>query len=404
MNAVPSGRPHQCLDDTQLLELAAGKYPQAHVQELLEQAEPCSVCQILLREVGRAVAETKGDITAVASRAKGCRSFEVGELISDRYRIESLLGYGGMGEVYQVLDEELGERVALKTLRKRFGHRSGVDRLRQELRLARSLIHPNLCRVLEFGRHSPRSQQLEAEPSYYFTMELLAGHSLSQLLNRDGPFEPERALYVVGQLCDGLDTMHRSGILHRDIKTSNVMLCPGQGSAREPRTVLLDFGIARSLLDAPDSQPESAPIARSLVPDGTCPASDRVHARRLTDSDHRVGTPLYMAPEQHLPGARLSPATDLFAVGVVMFELLTGRLPPRAETPHDDERTRRAALEACRGTSKGIAAALTRCLAYDPAARPRSAAELREQLHPLPPVSRAVLDASTAGSLALAAY
>lgn len=388
---MSSRRTHQCLGDTQLLKLASGKYPERRVRELLAEAESCPVCQVLLREAGRAIAEAQGDATIAAPASSRALVFRAGQLIADRYRVEGVLGCGGMGEVYRVFDEGSLEHVALKTVRRCHARRaSSVQRLQQEFKLARGMTHPNLCRVLECG-HAPDSQ---GDSAHYFTMELLAGRSLSELLQTTGPMKPTVAVRIVARVCDALAAVHGAGVLHRDVKGSNVMLCPtDQGSFAHGRVVLLDFGIARGPA-AHSSEPPTAgepprdePPGRGTWPSprDRNPASETSHAKRLTASDHRLGTPLYMAPEQRRPGASLSPATDLFSVGVVLFELLAGRLPPPIESAKHDGRTLRAVKAACRFAPTGLEAVLGRCLAYDAETRPRSAAELLRQLSSLHP-------------------
>ncbi len=379
MNATPIELPHRCLGDTQLIALASGKYAAAQAARLLLQAETCPQCQVLLREAGRAIADVEGDTAALSPLFSSEQAFTPGQLVSERYRIERKLGRGGMGEVYQAFDEELSEWVALKAVRKSFALRAnGVDRLRQELRLARRLSHPNLCRVFEFGRHRDTPA---ADGSYFFTMELLEGRSLSQLLHDGGPLTPRRVIEIGRQLCAGLTAVHHAGILHRDIKACNVMLCRDLNSGRRNRVVLLDFGIAR-LCEGEGSSP---PLNGAQVVD--IQAASRLGrsavTRRFTANAGRVGTPDYMAPEQLAHASTLTTATDLFAVGMVLFELLTGRLPPRPTCARDDARTHRAALDACHLAPPGLAELVARCLAYSPSKRPSSAGEMHAQLDAL---------------------
>jgi hypothetical protein len=304
MNTAPLGeRVHRCFGEEQLLDLALGRLPKQAAWDLLADVERCEDCALVLAEAGRAVAQA--DDPMDATLAGQDRAFEAGQLAAGRYRIIRLIGRGGMGEVYEALDGELSERVALKTIRTGFEQKTtSVERLKQEIKLARRVAHPNVCRVFEFGRH-----EADAGPSYFLTMQLLGGETLSERLRRQTKLAVDETLGIAEGLCAGLAAIHQQGILHRDIKSQNVMLCPrpdvppGLTSSPE-RPVLLDFGIARSL------DPKDTPITTQGV----------------------IGTPDYMAPEQ-LRGQPLSPAVDVYALGVVMFELLTGQLPFAANGP-----------------------------------------------------------------------
>jgi tetratricopeptide (TPR) repeat protein len=216
------------------------------------------------------------------------RIFRTGDLVSGRFRIERFLGEGGMGEVYAAFDLELSAMVALKTLRPELAAARGfAERLRREVHLARQVTHPNVCRVFDVGRDGE---------TLYFTMELLEGETLEQRLAAGAKFTPLNALPIIQQLCDGLTAAHGPGIVHRDFKSANVMLAGD-------RAVITDFGLAR-LLETGGEQ--SAGLA--------------------------IGTPAYMAPEQ-MEGAAVTPAADIYALGVVIFEMLTGEKPYQASSP-----------------------------------------------------------------------
>jgi hypothetical protein len=276
---------HRCLPDDELLELALGRLARDAARELLSGIERCADCSVVFAEVGRLVAEEAGDPIHVAASRPGIRP---GDVLGGRFSIVRPLGAGGMGEVFEAIDQELGERLALKTIHSSLAqHDSRVDRFKQEVRLARQVRHPNVCRVLEFGRHEGA-----LGPCYFLTMELLSGEPLSERLRRAGRLPVDDVLRIADDLVAGLSAIHAAGILHRDIKTNNVMVC-----SRE-RVVLLDFGIARPLAST------DSPLTGGGV----------------------IGTPEYMAPEQ-LRGGELSPATDVYALGLVLFELLTGQLP-----------------------------------------------------------------------------
>src|SRR5262245_42208884 len=144
-----------------------------------------------------------------------------GLVLAERYRVVRFLAQGGMGEIYEVEDLQLGERVALKTVRA--GSASdplALERFKREIQLARRVTHPNVCRIFEFGQHrSPDGTAIA-----FLTMELLPGETLLERLRRDGRMTPAQALPLVAQMCAGLDAAHRAGVVHRDFKSSNVLL------------------------------------------------------------------------------------------------------------------------------------------------------------------------------------
>src|SRR3954468_6595305 len=245
--------------------------------------------------------------------------FSPGQLIASRYRIVRSLGQGGMGEVYQADDLTLGERVALKLLAPaldRLPH--AIERFTSEVRLARAIAHPNVCRVYDIG---------EFDGSRYLSMEYVDGETMSSLIHRVGALSPEVVADVARQVCAGLGALHARGVLHRDLKPANIMI-DGQGYVR-----ILDFGLA----------------VRSTGP----------HSPEL------AGTPAYMAPEQ-LVGGPVSERTDLYAVGLVIQQLLTGRAPWQS-----------ADLQQVDGRFLPI---IRRCLAFKPTDRPRSAMEVASAL------------------------
>ncbi|HET9960064.1 MAG TPA: serine/threonine-protein kinase [Polyangiaceae bacterium] len=347
---------HQCLSEETVLALVSGGFDEARVCALLAEAERCEDCSLLLHEAGRAVDVDGTDGSDTLPWLNGAGVLRVGSIVASRFRVLRLLGRGGMGEVYEALDNELGELVALKTIRAIHATlRSSVERFRQEVRLARRAVHPNVCRVLEFGRHQVEG----AVPVYFLTMELLRGDLLSRHLRRRGRSSALESVAIARQICAGLCAIHEQGILHRDIKSSNIMLCSGPAgpqSTSAQRAVLLDFGIARSLAF------EATALSQGAL----------------------IGTPDYMAPEQ-LQAQALSPATDVYALGMVLFELLTGELP-FAEDP-----TLTRALKRLQGSppipnteATQLPPKLTRlvahCLAVSPSDRPQTAAALLDEL------------------------
>ncbi len=254
--------------------------------------------------------------------------FPPGRLFADRYRIVSLLGRGATGEVYRADDLKLGQRVALKLLAPTSGmHRRFLERFIGEVRLARDIAHPNVCRVYDIG---------EAEGWHYLSMEYIDGETLASLLRRIGSLPAEKALDVARQLCAGLAAAHDRGVLHRDLKPGNIML-DGRGQVR-----IVDLGFATPIAD---------------------PTSDV------------AGTPAYMAPEQ-LRGEYASERSDLFALGAVLYELFTGQRLFRART--FAERLVSAeggapTLARLAGIDPAVENAIRSCLEGDPADRPASA-------------------------------
>jgi tetratricopeptide (TPR) repeat protein len=242
-----------------------------------------------------------------------------GDVLANRFRVVRFIGRGGMGDVYEAEDLELGERVALKTVRPEIAHLDGaIDRFRREIQLARKVTHPNVCRIFDVFRHRPEatagasSWGAAGGPGEitFFSMELLVGETLEQRLRGGGTMAPREALPIVRQVADGLTAAHRAGVIHRDFKPGNVMLCGadeqgvprqaagGAAAAGEPRAVITDFGLARTYGEG----------------DG------------LTVRGDLLGTPSYMAPEQ-VTGGEVTAATDVYALGCVLYEVITGAPP-----------------------------------------------------------------------------
>lgn len=239
--------------------------------------------------------------------------FEPGELVSGRYRVIRVLGRGGMGEVFEVVDQELGERIALKTIRTDIaGDRSEelIERFKREINLARKISHPNVCRIFDIGRHwcplregSPNAPQ----EITFLTMEFLEGESLAERLAKVHHMTPVDAFPIIAQLAAGLAAAHNAGVIHRDFKCGNVMLVLPRRGESETRVVITDFGLARTAA--------AADIASALTGVGTI-----------------LGTAAYMAPEQVM-GATVTAAADIYALGVVIYEMVTGELPFTGDTP-----------------------------------------------------------------------
>jgi len=210
----------------------------------------------------------------------------VGTVLATRYRLEQALGEGGMGRVFAAVDQQLGRRVAVKLIRDDMQDDSARDRFLREARAAAVLTHPNACQLFEVAEH-------EGNP--FLVMELLQGESLADRLARER-LSKDEAIATILPLMDALTKFHEAGLIHRDLKPSNVFLTP-QG------VKLLDFGLARRTQ-----------------------RSDAVTAPALTVPGAIAGTMRYMAPEQ-LTGDPVDARTDVFAIGVMLYEMLTGRVP-----------------------------------------------------------------------------
>ena len=220
--------------------------------------------------------------------------FAAGEQVAGRYRVGRLLGRGGMGEVYEAWDEELSIPVALKTLHLPASTREAHRRLKLEGILARSIGHPNVCRLYDLGQHGEGE-----EATWFLTMELLRGETLARELQDKGRLPIDRAQRFAEQMAAGLGAAHQAGVVHRDFKPSNVMLVTKDGGEQ---AVVTDFGIARPASSGPgdhDLNQDTGPI---------------------------VGTPAYMAPEQ-VRGEEVGPAADIYALGIVLYEMVTGAVP-----------------------------------------------------------------------------
>jgi tetratricopeptide (TPR) repeat protein/TolB-like protein/tRNA A-37 threonylcarbamoyl transferase component Bud32 len=233
-------------------------------------------------------------------------TFRSGDLLCDRFRVVRFIARGGMGELYEAEDLTLGERVALKTIRPEIAvHERANQRFRREVQLARKVTHPNICRIFDLFEHRP--PEGTAGSVSFVTMELLQGETLSQRLKRLGPFSVEDARPIVQQMAAALSAAHAADVIHRDFKTNNVMLLDAAGS-KTPRVVVTDFGLAHQ-------------VGEASTADGA-----------ITVSGDIPGTPEYMSPEQ-IEGGALTPASDIYALGLVLYEMTTGQRPFVADTP-----------------------------------------------------------------------
>ncbi|MEZ4382980.1 MAG: protein kinase [Nannocystaceae bacterium] len=282
------------------------------------------------------------DLSGAAElRAEGIAMRPAEALFAGRYELLREIGRGGMGVVYQARDTMVGDLVALKTLEISGGaSESSVDRFRREVRLARKITHPNVARTHDLG---------EASGRHYLTMEFVSGIDLAALIRREGRLSPIRAAATTWMICEGLGAAHAAGVVHRDLKPANIIV------ERMGRVVLTDFGIARAF-------------------------TEETGARTIGS----VGTLVYMAPEQ-VVGEKTDPRTDLYAVGLLLYEMLTGELAFKGETPLAAAIARLTTpAPDPRALAPGIPDTLTdlilRCLEREPERRPESAAEVASTL------------------------
>jgi tetratricopeptide (TPR) repeat protein len=278
-------------------------------------------------------------------------TFAPGELLAGRYRIVRFIASGGMGEVYEAEDLELREPVALKTVRAEVARDGGiVERFKREIQLARKVTHPNVCRIFDVAHHRDpqRDPRRPNSAVIFLTMELLPGETLAQRIRRAGPVPPEEALPIARQVAEALHAAHQAGVIHRDLKPGNVMLVESRSNVRTPRAVVTDFGLARL-----EAGSDSSGI--TLTGGGI------------------IGTPAYLAPEQ-LEGGEITPAADIYALGLLLYEMLTGTLPFLADTALATavKRLREAPVSPrthIPGLDSRWEAAILRCLEREPAAR-----------------------------------
>ncbi len=261
--------------------------------------------------------------------------FVTGAILAGRYRIVSLLGRGGMGEVFKAEDLKLNQTVALKFLPEKTALDGGMlARFHNEVRIARQVAHPNVCRVYDIG---------EVEGLHFISMEFIDGEDLASLLRRIGRLPGDKAVEIARQLCSGLAAAHEQGVLHRDLKPANVMI-DGRGKAR-----ITDFGLA-------------------------------VVSGELRGDDVIAGTPAYMAPEQ-LTGKEVTQRSDIYSLGLVLYELFTGRRVYETQSIHElielhDKSAPATPSSHVKDIDPLAEHVILRCLEKDPKARPASAVQV----------------------------
>src|SRR5580693_8407305 len=280
--------------------------------------------------------------------------FVPGQIIADRYRIVAMAGRGGMGEVYRAEDLKLGQVVAIKFLPESLSQdAAALARFHSEVRIARQVSHPNVCRVFDIG---------DADDIPFLSMEYVDGEDLASVVRRIGRLSPDKAIEVARQICAGLAAAHERGVVHRDLKPANVML-DGAGKIR-----ITDFGLAG--------------IAASIQ-----------------GADIRAGTPAYMAPEQ-LAGKEVTTKSDIYSVGLILYEILTGKRAFEASTLPELIKLREGGTithpsTLVRDLDPLIERVILRCLESDPAKRPVSALQVAAALPGGDPLAAALAAGET---------
>ena len=280
--------------------------------------------------------------------------FTPGQIIAERYRVVAMAGRGGMGEVYRAEDLTLGQVVAIKFLPESLSQDAAtLARFHSEVRIARQVSHPNVCRVFDIG---------DASGTPYLSMEYVDGEDLASVVRRIGRLSPDKATEVARQICAGLAAAHERGVVHRDLKPANVML-DGAGKIR-----ITDFGLAG--------------IAASIQ-----------------GADIRAGTPAYMAPEQ-LAGKEVTTKSDIYSLGLILYEILTGKRAFEASTLPEliklrEQGTITNPSTLVRDLDPLIERVILRCLEIDPSKRPVSALQVAAALPGGDPLAAALAAGET---------
>ena len=309
----------------------------------------CSKCGGAVRDGWRACpscltplqsgAETEYKPSSSSSGSSEEGRFPAGTILAGRYRVTGLLGRGGMGEVYRAYDLILNQAVALKFLSGLSQDEAALARFRNEVRIARQVSHPNVCRVYDIG---------VIEGMHFLSMEYLDGEDLNSLLRRIGRLPPDKATEFARRICAGLAAAHERGVLHRDLKPANIMI-DGRGQVR-----ITDFGLAG-------------------------------FAAEIPLSDVGSGTPAYMSPEQKA-GKEVTERSDIYSLGLVLYEMFTG--------VHRTDTTSQP-TDVVKDLDPAIERAILRCLEEDPKRRPSSALIVARSLPGGDPIAAALAAGET---------
>jgi serine/threonine protein kinase/tetratricopeptide (TPR) repeat protein len=279
------------------------------------------------------------DVTKTIEAPK--EELTTGSTFAGRYQIIEELGKGGMGRVYKVLDKEVNAKVALKLIKPEVASdKKTIERFRNELKVARDIAHKNVCRMYDLGKE---------EGAYYITMEYVSGEDLKSFIRRAGFLSPGKTISIANQVCEGLIEAHRLGVVHRDLKPQNIMI-DKEGNAR-----IMDFGIARSL-----------------------------RTKGITGSGVMIGTPEYMSPEQ-VDGKEADQRADIYSLGVILYEMVTGRVPFEGDTPFSigvkqKSEIPRAPKEINEQIPENLNHLILKCMEKEKEKRYQSARELHSEL------------------------
>ena len=333
-------------------------------KEISNDASSCSACGFSLDDVTQLLQTGKSSTDkAPRTETRSSTSFDsiddarfvAGTMLAERYRIVGLLGKGGMGEVYRADDLKLGQPVALKFLPDHLlNDGAALARFHREVRVARQVSHRNVCRVYDIG---------EVDGRHFLSMEYIKGEELSSLFRRIGRLPGDKGLQIARQICAGLAAAHDVGVLHRDLKPSNVMI-DEHGNAR-----ILDFGLA------------------GLV-------------EEFSDDEMRAGTPAYMSPEQ-IEGQEQTVKSDVYSLGLVLYELFTGKRAFEATTLNELIKLRRSDTTPTSPTSivkdldPVVEKVIDRCIQKDPSLRPSSALQVAAALPGGDPIAAALAAGET---------
>ncbi len=317
--------------------------------ELTPNSRVCSICGTSAATIAIAISSSGADFDE--------GRFPPGTLLAERYRILGRLGKGGMGEVYRANDLRLGQTVALKFLPEATAQDPGMlARFYNEVRIARQVTHPNVCRVFDIG-------DVDGQP--FISMQFVDGENLASLLLRIGRLPADKAVEISRRLCAGMAAAHSQGVLHRDLKPANIMI-DGRG-----QVIITDFGLAGL-------------------------------AEEIRGADIHSGTPAYMSPEQ-LAGKEVSIRSDIYALGLVMYEMFTGNRAFEADTLADLIRLREESRPAeissrVRDVDPAVERIILKCLDPDPLKRPGGALAISAALPGGDPLAAALAAGETPSS------
>ncbi len=269
------------------------------------------------------------------------KELTTGSTFANRYQIIEELGKGGMGRVYKANDKEVHTKIALKLIKPEIASdQKTIERFRNELKTARDIAHKNVCRMYDLNKE---------KGSYYITMEYVSGEDLKSFIHRAGQLTIGTAIKIAGQICDGLSEAHKLGVVHRDLKSNNIMI-DKEGNVR-----IMDFGIARSL-----------------------------SGKGITGAGVMIGTPEYMSPEQ-AEGKGVDQRSDIYSLGIILYEMVTGKVPFEGETPLGIAMKHKSELpknpnELNSQIPEDLSHIILKCLEKDKEKRYQSAGELQSEL------------------------